>query len=99
MSEQHFDLTKIRPKDAAPWTFDQRDVIFFGNRRRWLSPKGGMETFLPRDAHRDRAVGGALKFTRDLRASGCQITKGEDFDGCQIRMANAEMREGGQARQ
>jgi|SRR5258707_11339549 hypothetical protein len=27
MSEQLVDLTKIRPKDAAPWTFDQRDLI------------------------------------------------------------------------
>jgi hypothetical protein len=29
MSEQHYDLTKIRPKDAVPRTFDQRDVILF----------------------------------------------------------------------
>ena len=27
MSEQFVDLTKIRPKDAAPWTFDQIDLI------------------------------------------------------------------------
>jgi hypothetical protein len=27
MSEQLVDLTKIRPKDAAPWAFDQRDLI------------------------------------------------------------------------
>jgi hypothetical protein len=27
MSEQFVDLTKIRTKDAAPWTFDQMDLI------------------------------------------------------------------------
>ena len=27
MSSQLVDLTKIRPKDAAPWTFDQGDLI------------------------------------------------------------------------
>jgi hypothetical protein len=27
MPEQLIDLTKIRPKDATPWTFDQSDLI------------------------------------------------------------------------
>jgi hypothetical protein len=90
MSEQLIDLTKIRPKDAVPWTFDQRDMILF------LAT--GAVGYLLKEALK-HCFPGTPNVTeqlevlsgRDLRAIGCRVTEGEDFDRCQICMANAEM--------